>query len=93
MGINNKAGIQKKLLPSNSSEFWWQNFKNYLYFPQYYTVLDDKCFPEVLGESKSNVKKVMWSEIVQLKIIKDDPDMLYLKYIYSYDSDYLKIQV
>ena len=30
----------------------------------------------------------MWSEIVQLKVIEDDPDMLYFKY--SYDRDYKK---
>ena len=30
----------------------------------------------------------MWSKIVQLKVIKDDPDMLHFKY--SYGSDYKK---
>ena len=30
----------------------------------------------------------MWSKIVQLKVIEDDPDTLYFKY--SYDSDYKK---
>ena len=30
----------------------------------------------------------MWSKIVQLKVIKDDPGLLYFKY--SYDSDYKK---
>ena len=54
-----------------------------LYFPQYSTVLADNCFPEVLGEPKSKVKKVVWSEIVQLI---DDPDMLHFKC--SYDSDF-----
>ena len=39
-----------------------------------------------MRESKSKVKKVMWSEIVQqLKVFKDDLDMLHFKY--SYDSD------
>ena len=52
------------------------------------TALVDKCFPEVLQESKSKVKKVMWSKIVQHKIIEDDPDMLY--FVYSYGSDYKK---
>ena len=46
------------------------------------------CFPEVLGESKSKVKRIIWSKIVQFKVIEDDPDMLYFKY--SYDSDYKK---
>ena len=44
--------------------------------------------PQVLGKSKSKVKKVMWSEIVQLKIIEHDPDMIYFKF--SYDSDHKK---
>ena len=57
------------------------DFKSSLYFPKYYTVLADKCFHEVLGESKSKVKKVMWSEIVQRKVIEDDSDILYFKYI------------
>ena len=30
----------------------------------------------------------MWSKIVQLKVIEEDPDMLYFKY--SHDSDYEK---
>ena len=67
------------------------DFKCSLYFPQYSTILADKCFPEVLRESKSKVKKVMRSKIVQVKVIEDDPDMLYFKY--SYDSDYKKMQV
>ena len=45
-------------------------------------VLAGKCFPEVLGESKNKVKKVMWSDIVQIKVIKDESDMLYFKYSY-----------
>ena len=49
-------------------------------------MLADKSFSEVLGESKTKLKKVMWSEIVQLKVIGDDPDMLYFKY--SYDRNY-----
>ena len=28
----------------------------------------------------------MWSQIVQIKVIEDESDMLYFKY--SYDSDY-----
>ena len=39
-----------------------------------------------MGESKSKVKKVMWSEVVQqLKVFEDDLGMLHFKY--SYDSD------
>ena len=64
------------------------DFKSSLYFPQYSTVLAGKCFPEVLGVSKTKLKKVMWSKIVQLKVIEEDPDMPYFKY--SYDSDYEK---
>ena len=59
------------------------DFKCSLYFPQYSTVLADKCFREVLGESKSKVKKVIWSKIVQFKVVEDDPDMPYFKYSYS----------
>ena len=33
----------------------------------------------------------MWSEIVKLKVIEDDPEMLYFKY--SYDSDHRKLVV
>ena len=59
------------------------DFKNVDYFPQYSTVLADKCFPEEVKVSKAKVKKVMWSEIVQLKVIEEDPCMLYFKYNYS----------
>ena len=31
----------------------------------------------------------MWSEIVQLKVIENDPDMLYFKY--SYDSEKMQV--
>ena len=64
------------------------DFKCSLYFPEYSTVLAHKCFPGVLGESKSKVKKLIWFKIVQFKVIEDDPDMLYFKY--RYDSDYKK---
>ena len=60
--------------------------KSSLYFPQNSAVPADKCFPKVLGETKSNVKMVLWSEFVHLKVIEDDPDMLCFKY--SYDSEY-----
>ena len=61
------------------------DFKCSLYFAEYSTVLADKCFSEIFGKSKKKVKKVMWSEIVWLKVIENDSDMLYFKY--SYDSD------
>ena len=47
------------------------------------------CYPEVLGESRSIAKQVMWSDIVQLKVIEDDSDMLHFKQL-SYNSDYKK---
>ena len=61
------------------------DFKCSLYFAEYSTVLADKCFSEIFGKSKKKVKKVMWSEIVWLKVIENDSDMLYFKY--SYDND------
>ena len=37
-------------------------FMSSLHFPQYSTALANNSFPEVLGESKSKVKKLIWSE-------------------------------
>ena len=54
------------------------DFKSPLNFPQHVKKLADKCFPEAL-DSKNKVKKVMQSEIVQLKTIEDNRDILYFK--------------
>ena len=60
--ITNLAGTLNNFLPSSSSEFQLHNwFQELSVFSQYSTVLADKFFPEVLGESKSKVKKVaLW---------------------------------
>ena len=44
------------------------DFKSSLYIFQYSTVLAGKCFLEVVGESKTKLKTIIRSEIVQLKV-------------------------
>lgn len=60
------------------------NFKDDSCFPEYSKVLSDKCILTCAEISKE--KKVIWSNIVQLRFFKEAPDLLYFKYNYQEHS-------